>query len=253
MLLISVRSCLRALPLLAAFALLSAQSAPAQLAEASTPDTLPRTEATGDLLLARGRYVAAMELLRALEPKTAPIYNKMGVACEHMYMAAEARRDFEQAVRLNPRSSDAWNNLGTVFHTAGDLKHAERSYKKAIRLNPANATAELNLGTLYYGKAKYRKGDAAYRKALAVDPRALEHGAINSIGTQASAKSLAELHYHIAKTYAEAGNDPEALEALHKAVAEGFRDRKRLLADPEFANMRKTAEFGSVLTDLTGG
>ena len=257
MLLIPRHHPLRVLPLLAALALprpLPAQAVSAQPPAASALDEhLPQTEAMGSTLIARGRYVAALGLLRGLDPKTASVYNKMGIACEHMYMAAEAREDFEPAVRLDPRYGEAWNNLGTVFHTAGDLKRAERFYKKALRVDPRNSIAEVNLGTLYYSKGKYRKGDLFYRRALAMDPRALQNGALNSVGAPTGAKGLAELRYRIAKNYAEAGENDLALETLEKAISSGFRDKKRLREAPEGATLRKTAAFGSLMADLAGG
>ncbi len=256
MLLISIHHRLCTMPLLAALALLHPQpfQAQTQLADFSAPVAdLPHTETMGNTLLARGRYLAAIDLLRGLEPKTASIYNKLGVAYEHMYMAPEARQAFEQAVRLDPHFAEAFNNLGTVFHTSGDFKHAERFYKKAIHLDSKNATAELNLGTLYYARAKYSKGDLAYRRALLLNPHALEQGAMQSVGAPTDARALAELRYHIAKTYAEAGNNDLALESLHRAISCGFRDKKRLLADPEFASVRTTPAFGSVLAELAGG
>ncbi len=234
----------------------SAQS-PSSMPVASLPaarelagPALPRTEVAGDTLMARGRYLAAMEVFSQLQPKTAAVYNKLGIACEHMRMEPEARLDFEKAVQQDPRFAEAYNNLGTLYHSEKDYRHAEKFYKKAIRLDPRNAIVEENLGTLYYARGKFDKGDQAYRRALAIDPDALKQAAEHSIAAATDAKGMAALNFHVARAFAQAGNNELALAYLQKAVLEGFKDRKQLLEDPDFAGLRKAPGFSELLADL---
>ena len=209
----------------------------------------PPSEAIGDVLTARGRYLAAIRVYEALPP-TALIENKLGVACEHMLMFDKARTSFEAAVKLNPHYSEAYNNMGTLAHTQGDLPLAEKMYKKALKLKPDSASALKNLGTLYYAERKFKKGDKAYQQAVAIDPHALDHNPAHDITASTKAQSAGEMHYHMAMTYAQAGSRQLALEYLRQAISEGFHDRNRLLHEKEFADLRTTEVFLQMVDDL---
>ena len=211
--------------------------------------SLPPSEGIGDVLMARGRYLAAIHVYEQVPP-TAPILNKMGIACEHMLMFDRARLSFEGALKLNPKYAEAYNNMGTLAHSQGDTVRAEKMYKKALKLKPQAPDTLQNLGTLYYTERKYKKGDAEYKKALALDPAILEHSARTGIPTNSKADAAGELHYHMAMTYAQAGSRAMALDYLRKAIGEGFNDRNRLLHDKEFADLRTTDVFLKMVDDL---
>jgi hypothetical protein len=55
------------------------------------------------------------------------------------------------------------------------------------------------------------------------------------------------MNYFVAETYASAGLKDQALLYLRKAMDEGFKDRKRLIEDKDFAVLRTTPEFQHLL------
>lgn len=211
--------------------------------------SLPPSEGLADTLAVRGRYLAAIHVYEQLPP-TATILNKLGIACEHMFMWDRARTSFEGAIKLNPKYAEAYNNLGTLSHSQGDLPRAEKMYRKSLKLKPDDPNTLQNLGTLYYAKRNFRKGDAEYRKALAIDPGILERTANRGIPANSKVKSASEIHYHLAATYAQAGSQKMALDYLRKAIMEGFRDRNRLMHDKEFADMRTSDAFLQMVEDM---
>jgi len=215
---------------------------------ASVP-TQPPSEAVADTLQARGRYLAAIQMYEQLTP-TALILNKMGIACEHMFMWERARASFEGALKINPKYAEAYNNLGTLAHSQGDLQRAEKMYRKSIKLKPNDANTHQNLGTLYYAKRNFRKGDGEYRKALALDPGILERSANHGIPANSKVQSASEIHYHLAATYAQAGSQKLAMDYLRKAILEGFRDRNRLMHDKQFADLRTSNAFLTMVEDM---
>ena len=208
------------------------------------------TETQGDSLLAVGRYIAAIHAFEAVEPKTPQLYNKLGVSCEHMRMNDAAKLNFEKAIALKPDYAEVYNNLGTLAHTEGDYKHAEKLYKRSIHLDPHNPDTEKNLGTLYYARHKFRKGDEAYRRAHDIDKDIFSRSPRAPVQASSDPKDSADLHYHLAKTYAKAGSDQLALDFLRKAVNEGFKDRKRLMSEQEFAGLWNTPAFMKIVEDL---
>ena len=209
----------------------------------------PPSEALADTLSARGRYLLAIRTYEALPP-TAPIDNKLGVACEHMLMFDKARTSFEAAIKLDPKYAEAYNNLGTLAHSLGDWKRAEKMYRKSLKLKPDAPSTLKNLGTLLYAEQKFKKGDQAFHRAIQLDPQALERGTGRDIPATTKANSAGEMHYHMAMGYAQAGNHPLALQYLRKAIGEGFHDRNRLLHDTEFGDLRTQPVFLQMVDDL---
>jgi len=51
----------------------------------------------------------------------------------------------------------------------------------------------------------------------------------------------------VAKLYAKSGRNDLALQYLRKALEEGFKERKKLEEDPEFAALRELPEFKLLL------
>ena len=84
--------------------------------------------------------------------------------------------------------------------------------------------------------------------ALSLDPEVFEHR--NAYGTLLQERSVAEkarFHYYLAKTYAHAGNIERAIQYIRMALEEGFKERQKLMEEPEFEKLRETAEFKELM------
>ena len=57
----------------------------------------------------------------------------------------------------------------------------------------------------------------------------------------------ARFHYYLAKTYAQAGNTERAIQYIRMALEEGFKEREKLMEEPEFEKLRETAEFKELM------
>ncbi len=200
--------------------------------------------------MARGRYLAAMHVFDRVQPRSAVIANKAGVSSEHMLMFDKAKLDFEEALRLDPKYAEATNNLATVYHSRNDLGRAEKLYKKAIQLKPASADSWQNLGALYYSKRKFKKGDDAFREALRIDPGIVERTSSRGIRASGDKQNTAEVHYHLACAYAEAGRENLALEYLRRCIVEGFHDSNRMLHEKMLAELRTSPVFLKMVEDM---
>src|SRR6185436_14833092 len=89
------------------------------------PNPTLTAEQRADILMARKMYREAVEVYKEAPLDSAIIWNKLGIAHHQMQLLDEARKHYEQAVRLNPRYSEAINNLGTIYYS-------KRSFRKAI-------------------------------------------------------------------------------------------------------------------------
>lgn len=207
----------------------------------------------GDLLMVRRNYAAALDAYQRDPDKTAVLWNKIGVAYHHMFALDQARKYYLKALAMNPNFPEALNNLAAVYHGQHEYKQAERTYKQALKYSPSSAITYCNLGTVYFAQEKYKPGMQAYRKALALNPYIFDAGQTQIVEETSTRRQLVAVNYYLAKTYATEGKTQEALSYLRKALEAGFRDRKQLMRDKEFASLRATPEFHHLMIEQTGG
>ena len=210
-------------------------------------------ESEGDLLMVRRSYAAAIDAYQRDTKQSAVVTNKIGIAYHHMFALDQARKYYQLALAMKPNYADALNNLAAVYHGQHDYKQAERTYKQALKYSPSAAVTYCNLGTAYFADEKYKPGMEAYRKALALDPNILAPGQSQIVEEGSTRRQLVAVNYYLAKTYAAAGKTEESLAYLRKALQAGFRDRKQLMRDKEFAALRSTPEFHALMVQEIGG
>lgn len=203
----------------------------------------------GDVFMARKMYREAIDAYREAPQNSALVHDKIGIAWHQIGDLNAARREYERAAKLDKNYADPVNNLGTVFYAQKRYRTAISRYQKAIALSPDSAAFWSNLGTAYFAREKYEDMAKAYAKALELDKDVFErHG--GGAGTRMQDKSVtdrARFHYEMARTYAKAGKNEEALQYLRRALEEGFKDKDKLAQAPEFAALRDTDEFKEIL------
>jgi len=204
-------------------------------------------EAKADILMARGEYAAAIAAYQEGNLKSAIVWNSIGMAYHHMFALDEARKAYQTSLALNPRFAPASNNLAAVYYGQHDFRDAEHFYKRALKHTQESAVIFCNLGTAYFAQGKYKQGMKAYRKAFEIDESVFAPNRSAMIEAGSSREQRIAMNYFVAATYARAGKQEQALTYLRKAMDEGFKDRKRLIEDKDFAALRTTPEFQHLL------
>jgi Tfp pilus assembly protein PilF len=204
-------------------------------------------EIRGDVLMAQRQYMAAIKAYREAPGNSAVVWNKIGIAWQHLFAIDEARRDYEQALRIKPDYPEAINNLGTIYYEKKNYKKAEKLYRRALKSMPHSATAYNNLGAAYFAQGKFRQGAEAYRAAFAIDPAVFSSDSFQGISELGSSAQQANQNYCLAELFARAGMTDRAIEYLRKALDEGFSDRRRLMKDHDFSSIRNTAAFAQLV------
>lgn len=116
----------------------------------------------------------------------------------------DAKRGYQEILRVDPKNVTALHMLGVVFAEEGDLDEAQANLERAVLLDPNNAPLILhlanilkakglfhqaqqllldltqshpnfaaafnNLGTVYYAQAKLEKAQVAYQQAIDLQP-----------------------------------------------------------------------------------
>jgi tetratricopeptide (TPR) repeat protein len=208
-------------------------------------EALPPEE-RGDLLMNRHAYVAAASAYNEA-PKSAAVWNKMGIAWHHMRAIRVARKDYQKALALDPNYPDAMNNLAATYFGDGDFKKAIGLYERALQLSPNSAVVLANLGTADFALGRTKQGADAYRAAFAADPDVFDTATHPTVDGGTQARERARLDYCLAELYAGKRDVERAVDYLNKAFSEGFADRKRVQQDEAFAGLRENPEFAQFL------
>jgi tetratricopeptide (TPR) repeat protein len=210
--------------------------------QAPAPSALTVQE-RGDILMARKMYREAIETYKSTAP-TPVLMNKIGIAYHQLADLGTAQKYYMGAVKLDRNYSEAINNLGTIYYSERSYRRAIAQYKKVLRLKPESASTLANLGSAYFARKQYELASANYQKALALDPLVFESR--NSVGSTVHDRTVGDrpmFFYYLAKSYAKAGMNEQAMNCIRKALEEGFKERKKFTDDPEFATLQKDPEF----------
>jgi len=198
--------------------------------------------------MARKMYREAIDVFREDKSRNPVVFNKIGIAYHQMQQLDNARKFYEQAVRLKPDYAEAINNLGTVYYARKSFSRAIRYYRKALKYSPNSASIYSNLGTAYFARKKYKEAMETYQTALKLDPNVFENrGSYGVLLEERNVEERANFHFHMAKLYAQAGRNELALQYLRRALEEGFKEKKKIAEDPDFQAMRDLPEFKELM------
>ena len=96
-------------------------------------------------------------------------YANMGAAYRALGEYDEAKKAFEQALRLNPNQFNAWLGLGLLAERQGKLEEAIADISRSIELQPS-APACFVLGRTLAQAGRIAEALAAYQRALQISP-----------------------------------------------------------------------------------
>jgi len=217
---------------------------------AAAVNTAPNisNEMRADIMMARKMYREAIEMYKQAPQDSPVVLNKIGIAYHQLAELQMAKRYYERSSKLKPSYAEAINNIGTVYYAQKSYRKAIASYKKALEYSPESASFLMNLGTAYFSRKNYELALSTYQEALKLDPEVFEHrGTHGTTLEERSVEERAKFHYYLARTYAKAGSMDRALLYLRKALEEGFKDRNKILDEPEFAALRDLDEFKQIM------
>lgn len=126
----------------------------------------------------------------------------------------EARRAFEEALRLDPDNLIAFNDLGLIALRSGNTARAERFFREGLRRDRDAEGLANNLGLALGGLARYAEAERAFRRALAVRP------------------AFTAARFNLAVMLQRQGAHRQALRELERVRSE----------EPDFPGLRATTE-----------
>jgi serine/threonine protein kinase/Flp pilus assembly protein TadD len=216
---------------------------------------------------------AASQKALELDPWLAEAHTARGVTLAILKRYAEARAEFETAIRLDGHLFEARYFYGRACMSEGRLAEAARLFEEAAQLRPEDYQSLLlgagvlaGLGRKPESEAAYRRGLHAAEEHLRLYPdgsRALCLGATAwcQLGDRERALDWARRAiavdadepmtlYNIACVQALLGQTEEALDTLTRAVERGYTNKEWIQNDADFASLHKHPRFEALLAAL---
>jgi tetratricopeptide (TPR) repeat protein len=224
-------------------------------------------EGLGDEMRGNKEMLQAVDCYEAAlrkTPRSAVLYNKMGMAYIAIRDYPKARKALEKAIKLDKKYPEAYNNLGAVWYAEAftnskkkatdKIRKAAKYYNKAIGLNDLFASFHSNLGTAYLDLQEYDRGIAEYRKAYSLDPGIFERNSRTGIAARLSSpEDLAQYNYFMARLFASNGETDKALLYLAHAMENGYKGINKVYEDTEFAKLRTDQRFTELMAKRPSG
>jgi len=209
-------------------------------------------EERADIYMARKSYEDAVDYYyRALKQThfaNALLWNKLGIAYQQIQNYHSARKAYNQAIHRQKDYTEPLNNIGTTYFMQNKYAKSVKYYVKALELNPNSASYHLNLGTSYFHMKKYQESVREYRTALSLDPNIFAQR--SAFGTTIEARGTdPEYYFYLGKVFASLGRVDEAVRSLRRALEDGFKDRKRILNDPDFMKISQNPGYVDLMNN----
>jgi len=233
---------------------------PAQAASSKAPQDsgpAPMTEHQvaemhADLMMARKDYseaAVAYQRLLDQDPKSAELFNKVGIAYQELGQDALAEHFYKKALHADGKFAPALNNLGTVEYSRQRFGKAIRYYKRAVAIGGDNlAPIYTNLGYAFCGVKLYPQAMASFGKALALDPNIFDpKGSGGALVQHRTAADPGMLYFLVAKSYAKLGDAEHTARYLKLARDDGYKNFLAAEKDPDFARVIKDPQVQDVL------
>jgi tetratricopeptide (TPR) repeat protein len=228
---------------------------PATAGQAHESPAKPRPlsfEERADIYMARKSYEDAVDYYyRALKKAhfaNPIVWNKLGIAYQQLQNFPASRKAYNQAIRRQKNYAEPLNNIGTTYYMEKRYGKSVKYYLRALKLSPDSASYHLNLGTSFLHMKKYKESVEEYRTALNLDPDVF--GQRSAFGTTIEARGAdPEYYFYLGKVFASLGRVDEAVRSLRRALEDGFKDRKRILDDPDFMKISQNPAYVELMNN----
>jgi tetratricopeptide (TPR) repeat protein len=81
-----------------------------------------------------------------------------------------ARRDLDEALRLDPKLPGIYTRAGTARDKTGNVKEAESAFRESLKINPDDFDANLYLGAILYKRRDLDEAKPYLDRALRLNP-----------------------------------------------------------------------------------
>ena len=170
-----------------------------------------------------------------LDPRSATLFNKMGIIRIQLRDRTGAKRYLKHALSLSPKDTQVLNNLGAVFYLDKNYQQALRYLKESLALNETSATCHLNIAEVWASLGQLDRAMTEYARALELDSDILTSAQDGVVAQVRTPEQKARISFLIAKAYVRRGNLDGAIDYLQRAKQGHFPDLHKAWEDKDFA------------------
>jgi len=199
-----------------------------------------------------------------LEPQLAEAHLAMGQVLANQYRYSDAAARFRQALRIDPNNAYAWDLLSwaLAYQQPPDPAAAEEAARKSISLQASLIGAHYHLGRALLLQGRYQEARAAFTQAKNLDPEfeTADYGIAQvliaqgqyreALGYLLALKEIAKspvVDVQTAAAHEALGEHDLALQALDKALSNGYVDLDGLEEIHEFDTLREDPRYVELL------
>ena len=107
----------------------------------------------------------------AINPRFEEAYVNRSSIFADQGKTAQAKRDLDQALKLDPGDSLAWNNRGILLSSLHEYKNAMRDFKHALQINPKLLSPYLGIGHCLEKLKDFEGAILSFTSAIKIEPR----------------------------------------------------------------------------------
>ena len=112
------------------------------------------------------KAMAAVNQYLALEPKDADMIMRKGQISEQMGIADDAKKYYEEAIKVKPDFAAPYVYLGGLYQSEGNWSAAELCYQRAYEIKPLNLKAALHLAVAVIQRKDWKEGARLMREYI---------------------------------------------------------------------------------------
>jgi TolB-like protein len=200
-----------------------------------------------------------------LAPQLAEAHSSLASFHELSGETDAARREHEEALRLDPENAESYWRYGRFLYGLGELETAADLWERAVEFDAEHGATQL-LPQVYISLGRHDEALASYRRSLELERRNLELNpddtnsrlfgatALFALGEEEQARDWAQTAlstagndalalYNGACFYSKAGDVERALDTLEQSIDAGFGILSALENDSDLDNIRDHPRF----------
>ena len=164
--------------------------------EKAAPDSGRVHQLVAENLIWRNRDLEAIDEYRiaiARQPALLGLHRMIGDLYWHEHKLEEARKEYEQELRLDPLSDISNLRLGQYWLSKGDMERGAKYIEFALKLNKNLSEANRDLGQVWLARGDLAKGESLLKKAAEQNPDdPLTHRLLATLYSKTNRPELAE-------------------------------------------------------------
>jgi TolB-like protein/predicted Ser/Thr protein kinase len=197
----------------------------------------------------------------AIGPALPAAHMALGLVYGASYDYRRAAEEFQRALAAEPENAYALDQLSWAlgYEQPPDALDAERAARRSLQLVPTAMSAYYHLGRALLLQKRFAEAISAFQQARQLSPNSItpDFGLAQVYIAQGNYdRALVLLKkqpdtpitlFQMCLAYAGTGQKQQALDALEKALAGGYRDFAAIDAAPQLASLRSDPRFQALL------